>query len=110
MESPEALKNRLVEHVLGAGKPTNALLNTGTLPGDWVEKYLALLERVVAIWREQATWPREIVGAVHFASFYLNIRYDAWRSWTGGRNAQTEAGLARIRGPSELFLLAGIPK
>ncbi len=97
----------MYEHVLGEGHPGMTLLNTGKLSGEWTDTYLELLKQAVQKCEGRDTLPREIVAAVHFASWYLNIRYDAWRSFEKGkRNEQTETNLARIRTPSEFLLLS----
>ncbi len=60
-------------------------------------------------WHAEMLWPRELVAAIHVASFYFGIRYDAWRAFGGGRrNEQTERELASLRTPSELFLIRWI--
>lgn len=106
----QSLRQQLVEHVLGAKGPSQALLEHGVFPANWVAQYLALLEKASSLWKETDAWPRDAVGAIHFASFYFNIRYDAWRHGSGDRNATTERLLGQIRTPSELFLLAGVSR
>ena len=52
-------------------------------------------------------WPRDLVAAIHFASWYLHLRYNVWCSSTGQRNENTERELASLRTPSEIFLMHG---
>lgn len=106
-ESTERLIENLVAHVFD-GDVSSSLLEHGSFPPNWVSRYVALLERASNVFRDQPSWPRELVGTVHFASFYLEGRYDLWRRTSGRANERTEAMLREIRGPSEIFLLAGI--
>jgi hypothetical protein len=107
MPSPDSIESRLYEHVLGDGSPHPALLSSGVLSDEWTETYLRLLKEAVQKCEGQDSLPRDIVAAVHFASWYLNIRYDAWRGFEKGRrNEQTERNLGRLRTPSEFLLLS----
>jgi len=97
----------LYEHVLGKGQPSKVILNTGILSTEWTDTYLQLLKESVQKCEGQDSLPRDIVAAVHFASWYLNIRYDAWPAFEKGRrNEQTERNLGRLRTPSEYLLLS----
>jgi hypothetical protein len=107
MSSPDSIESRLYEHVLGEGSPHQALLSKGVLSDEWTDIYLRLLKEAVQKFEGQDSLPRDIVAAVHFASWYLNIRYDAWKSFERGpRNEQTERNLGRLRTPSEFLLLS----
>src|SRR5689334_13573309 len=107
MSSPDSTELRLYEHVLGEGQHSNVLLNTGVLSTEWTDTYLRLLKEAAQKFERQVSLPRDIVAAVHFASWYLNIRYDAWRAFEKGRrNEQTEHNLGRLRTPSEYLLLS----
>ena len=108
MPEADSIESRLYEHVLGSGSPQQALLNTGVLADDWTDTYLLLLHETVRLYDGQETLPREVVAAVHFASWYLNLRYDVWKGRPGRRNEQTERNLAKIRRPSEWLLLAPV--
>jgi hypothetical protein len=98
--------NRLRDHVFGESGPTEMLLNDGQLPDGWASEYRDLLQIAAKQWQHQPMWPRELVAAVHFASWYLHLRYDVWCA-TNGRNENTERELASLRSPSELFLMHG---
>jgi len=89
--------------VLGDGSPCGALLSDGTFPHGWVDRYLALLESVSATYTGEDMIPRRLAWAIHFASWYLPLRYDVWCKSSGGANDETVSELARIRAPSELF-------
>ncbi len=108
------MKDRLVvveqlfEHCLGVADPSHSLVNSGRFPDGWVERYLALLEEATRRWKDQPSWPRELVAAIHFASWYLGIRYEAWRGFKKSSNTATADQLATIRTPSEFFLLAAL--
>jgi hypothetical protein len=107
MSNTASIESRIYEHVLGGGQSHMSLLSTGVLSDEWTNAYLELLEEAVKKCEGQPSLPRDIVAAVHFASWYLNIRYDAWRSLKDGRrNEQTERNLARLRTPSEFLLLS----
>jgi hypothetical protein len=100
--------HRLREHVLGENGPTQSLLDEGRLPVGWAEEYLKLLRIATERWQHQPLWPRELVAAIHFASWYLPLRYDVWRALHNrSRNETTERELASLRSPSELFLMHG---
>ena len=108
MHTPDSIEARIYEHVLGSGSPHPALLDTGVLPDEWTETYLRLLKEVAQKYDGQKPLPREVVSAVHFASWYLNIRYDGWKGLhRGQRDEKTESNLGRLRAPSEFLLLSG---
>lgn len=109
MPSTDSIESRIYEHVLGQGQPSAVLLNTGVLSNEWTDTYLQLLKEVVQKYEGQDSLPRNVVAAVHFASWYLNIRYDAWCKFNKGRqNEQTDHNLARLRTPSEFLLLSAV--
>jgi hypothetical protein len=108
MESHEQLRANLFEHCLGAGNPSTELLERGTFPANWVSRYVALVERASHVWRDQSDWPREVIAAIHFASFYLEIRYQAWQHGSARDNPATRKALGEIRRHSELFLLSPV--
>lgn len=97
---------QLREHVFGNDGPTESLINEGRFPHEWASKYLELLNVATKQWQHQQMWPRELVAAIHFASWYLDLRYDAWCS-SNPPNKTTERELAAIRSTSELFLMHG---
>jgi hypothetical protein len=105
--SPEELKASLAEHCLGPDSPAFTLLATGEVAAQWVVRYRELLREVSALWRAEPLWPREVVTAIHFSSFYLELRYAAWRETSGRNNPDTEGRLATIRSTGELFLMEG---
>ncbi len=108
MPDPKPIGLQLYEHVFGEREPTVALLNTGVLSDEWTDTYLRLLKEASQAHEGQSYLPREIVAAVHFASWYLNIRYNAWRAFHHKRiKLKTEENLARVRTPSEQLLLSG---
>jgi hypothetical protein len=97
------------DHVLGRESPVQqSLLEKGEFPAGWVETYLALLKEAEKTWHNQTHLPRELVAAVHFASWYLEIRYTAWCRGAKRRNPATEGQFAGIRTPSETFLMMSV--
>ncbi len=107
MNAPDSIEARLYEHVLGSGASHPILLNTGVLSDTWTDAYLQLLEEAVQKCEGQDSLPRDTVAAVHFASWYLKIRYEAWCGFEKGRrNQRTERNLGRLRIPSEFLLLS----
>ena len=106
MLTTESVEARLYEHVIGKGSPMPVLVNTGVLSPDWVDAYLALLKEAESQWKAQPCWPRELVTAVHTASWYLHLRYDSWSGFKTKRNEATESLLGRIR--FESFLMSPI--
>lgn len=101
----EQLKQNILEHCLGGGNPSFELLETGTFPANWVSRYVSLVEKAMKVWGDEKDWPREVAASLHFASFYLEIRYDAWRKASARENPTTRRSLGEIRRCSELFLL-----
>jgi hypothetical protein len=99
--------DQLYDHVFGSREPTKTLVEQGRFPGDWTARYLDLLQVATVEWRDQPMWPRKMVAAIHFTSWYLNLRYEVWRHSTGDRNEGTERDLASLRSPSEIFLMHG---
>lgn len=98
----------LHEHVLGKGSPCRSLVDDGVFPNGWVDRYLELLATISDSYSGSDTLPRQTIWDVHFASWYLPIRYDVWRDNSGNSNDNTVGQLGRIRTPSELFLADGV--
>ena len=105
-DDKQPIAERLRDHVFGENGPTRLLLNEGRLPTGWAAKYLDIRRIAAAQWQNESLWPRELVAAIHFTSWYLELRYDAWCS-TKDHNENTERELASLRSPSELFLMYG---
>ncbi len=103
----QQLLDNLVRHVFGDGEPSSQLLNEGTFPANWVSRYERFVQSANRVWGHQNTWPKNLVGAVHFASLYLESRYAAWQT-NGLKREQTEEGLRRVRGVSEVFLIGSV--
>ena len=100
------IAHRLHDLCLGSGDPSQALLDSGRFPDGWVGTYLGLLDEAVAEWGDSPVLPRQLVGSVLYASWYLPIRYQAWRQRSGQQLTETEGDLATIRTPSAVFLLS----
>jgi hypothetical protein len=106
-----ATANALFEHVLGAGDPSQQLLDHGRLPDGWVEQYRQLLATAEAEWVDETMWPRPMVVALYYALTHLDVRYAAWRAFQGGRRDEaTERELASVTGPTRLFFARAFPK
>jgi len=110
MNSDEQLKENIFEHCLGKGNPSTELLERGSFPPNWVSRYASLVEKATHVWVDRPEWPREVVASLHFASFYLEIRYEAWRRAVAQDNAVTRRGLGQVRRCSEVFLLGSVLK
>ncbi|MDD9942871.1 MAG: hypothetical protein OXU20_17655 [Myxococcales bacterium] len=108
-ENRRALTINLWDHVFGAPDPSRHLLDEGRFPANWVSRYRALVESATNAWGAENEWPSEAVSAVHFASLYLQGRYDAWRVG-GNRNEKTESQLTEVRGASEAFLMLPVAR
>jgi hypothetical protein len=108
MTDTKPIEARIYDHVVGTGCPIPTLLNTGVLQSDWADAYLVLLQEARRTWQDQPKWPRELVTAIHVASWYLHIRYDSWSGFQKKRNEETEHSLGRIRFSSESFLMSPI--
>ena len=105
----ESVELRMRNHVLGRESPVQqSLLEKGEFPTGWVEKYLELLREAHKNWYNETCLPRELVAAVHFASWYLDLRYKTWTKFSHNRNSNTEEQLAKIKTPSETFLLMSV--
>lgn len=99
-----AVEDSLYEHVLGTGSPSEMLISQGMFPEGWVTTYLELVAKLTEHYAGQSMLPRRIVWAIHFASWYLPLRYDIWCQTTGHSNKDTEGQLSRLRAPSEIFI------
>ena len=101
------IEERLFEHVIGKDCPLNDLLQKGTLSSDWATTYLELLTEAKQTCLHQTHWPRQLVAAIHMASWILDSRYRAWSgSEQGKRNSKTEDLLATMISQSHFFLNA----
>jgi hypothetical protein len=99
------IETRMFEHVFGEGCPFDDLLNKGTISLEWVNTYLELLKEAKQTWMHQAHWPRQLVTAVHMATWILHNRYSAWSNLEQGkRNSTTEELLNKLRSQSHMFL------
>lgn len=106
-----AMANALFEHVLGAGDPSQQLVDHGRLPDGWADEYRRLLAVAEAEWLEESFWPRPMVVALYYALTHLDVRYAAWRSFEGGRRDEaTEQELATVTGPTRIFFAKAFPK
>ena len=79
------------------------LVSDGVFPTGWVDRYLALLKSVTELYAGADMIPRQTAWTIHFASWYLPLRYDVWCTASGRTNDNTIGQLARLRTPSELF-------
>ena len=104
MSPDEQLKENIFEHCLGKGNPSGELVVTGSFPANWVSRYVSLVEKATNVWSDREAWPKEVVASLHFASFYLEIRFDAWRKGCGRDNPDTRRGLGEIRRCSDIFV------
>ena len=102
-----SIEERLIEHVIGKDCPLDDLLQNGTLSPDWATTCLELLTEAKQTWLHQTRWPRQLVAAIHMASWILDNRYRAWcGSGQRKRNQKTEDLLATITSQSHFFLNA----
>ena len=107
MTCATTIESSIYEHVLGSASPVQCLLDTGVLPESWVSDYLALVTRAEEQWSQSPVLPRQLVAALHFASWYLELRYRAWATLNANaQNPHTEARLIRVRRASEPLLLS----
>jgi len=109
-ESHQSLARNLYDHCLGSGDPTGDLISRGKFPNNWVSQYRSLVNKVKNVWGDRPEWPREIVASTHFASWYLHLRYNVWKTGSGQRNEQTEKLPGAVRSSSELFLMSPASK
>jgi hypothetical protein len=98
------LEDLLYDHVFGADTPCGWLVERGAFPDGWVDRYLDIVRALTEHYTGQAMLPRRVVWAVHFASWYLPLRYDDWGEAFGKSNQHTIGELARLRTPSEVFI------
>lgn len=104
MARKDDIVDDLYRHCCSDGNPTRCLLEDGEFPDGWVDRYLTLLEEANQLWRSEDYWHKKLVAAIHFASFYLGYRYEAWCSFKKSSNVETRDLLAKIRTRSEFFL------
>src|SRR5207244_1477122 len=107
-----AISEAIFDLCLGSRCPYRSILDTGKLPATWEGDYLKQLALVSQLWAERLEIPRKVAAAIHAASLYLPLRYDAWRHLNPGmpNNPETESAIARLRTSSELFLMASLNK
>ena len=107
-----AVAEAMYQHVLGVGDPSDHLLEHGELPQGWAAEYRRLLGIAEVEWLPQPNWPRRLVAAMHYALLYLDVRYSAWRSFSGGakRDENTERELASVRASTRLFFAQSFPE
>jgi hypothetical protein len=99
------IEKRMFDHVIGDGCPLDDLLQRGTISSKWVDTYLELLAEAKQTWVSRAHWPRELVAAIHIASWVLDSRYRAWLAGDEGRrNSKTEELLSSVTSNSHIFL------
>ena len=106
MQSPklESINDKLHELVWGARQPEPALVSTGKFPDNWGDDYLSLLSTAETTLRNSSSWPRTLFVSIHFASCYLPLRYEAWKTQAGIENRETKQMLAEISLRSELLI------
>jgi hypothetical protein len=101
---PQTLVEELLEHCLGAGLPTQALLNTGRFPEGWVARYLDLAEAAYRQYAEVPLWPRELAASAYLVSVYCEKRYRDWLQGGGAPDPETEAALRQVRWAGDQML------
>lgn len=91
---------------VGSRCPYQTILDSGAMPPGWVDDYFSQLALVSKLWSKRSEIPMKVATAVHAASLYLPLRYQAWRTFhPGSSNKETDSAIARIRTWSELFLM-----
>lgn len=103
MPQDMVVADALTQHVFGPSDPSAALVESGRFPPGWVDEYRQRLDRVVAEWAEAPTWPRYMVGALHYALTHLRTRYLAWQAFNGRRDEGTEQDLCRVEGLTRIL-------
>jgi hypothetical protein len=111
MAQDMAAADALTQHVFGPSDPSAALVDSGRFPPGWVEEYRRRLDRVAAEWADAPTWPRYMVGALHYALTHLRVRYSAWQAFdrNGRRDEGTEQDLCRVEAPTRILLARAFP-
>lgn len=106
MQSPKlaSINDKLHELVWGASQPEAALVSMGKFPENWGDDYLSLLSTAESTLRNSSFWPRSLFVSIHFASCYLPLRYEAWKTQAGIENRETKQILAEISLRSELLI------
>ena len=102
-----SIADKLYDHVFGGSNPIGRLVDDGCFPDGWTTTYLSLLEQASKEWKDQLIWPSKMVAAIHFTSWYLELRYEVWQTSSGKRDERTEQQLNSLRSPSEIFLMHG---
>jgi hypothetical protein len=92
-----SVAERLLEHCMGIGLPTQDLLNHGRFPEGWVDKYLALVQEAKHEYADQPLWPREFAASAYLVSVYCDKRYRDYLRGGGAEDAETEIALRRVR-------------
>jgi len=79
------------------GIPLQTLLNTGTFPDGWPERYLNFLDRVAHQYPGRSSLPHAVMAVLYNASVYCTKRYLDWQRDSGSTNDATEQVVNRIR-------------
>lgn len=100
----DSINDKLHKLVWGSSQPEAALVSMGKFPDNWGDDYLFLLSTAESTLRNSSFWPRTLFVSIHFASCYLPLRYEAWKTQAGIDNRETKQILAEISLRSELLI------
>ncbi len=104
------IEQRLYDHCLGSADPSGHLVDTGSFPPGWVQRFDELLAEAKDRWGSETSLPRTLAAALFFASFFPEYRYGAAQALNARVNQQTEHDMAHLRSVSSLFLFNGLPR
>jgi hypothetical protein len=105
----ESIEDLLYDHCLGAGDPSEYLLDQRRFPPGWVRRFDELLEAAKSRWGAETMIPRALAAGLFYVSFFPEYRCTAGRTISGrGGEEQTERDMAHLRSVSSLFLFQGV--
>ncbi|MEM1446897.1 MAG: hypothetical protein AAGF84_12635 [Planctomycetota bacterium] len=97
---------QFLDELFGEGIPIQQILRTGSVPDDWLDRYLNFMERVESAWDVESPLPREIVAVIYNASVYGTKRYfDGQRINPDSTTKDTSDEINRMRWAGDRLLL-----
>ncbi|MEM1446130.1 MAG: hypothetical protein AAGF84_08750 [Planctomycetota bacterium] len=94
-----------LDELFSTGVPLQELLNHGTFPEGWPERYCAFVEQVSACHDANEPLPREVVAVIYNASVYCTKRYNDWCSHWGSKNPATFDQVNQVRWAGDRLVL-----
>ena len=95
-----------LSEIFNDGMPLRDLINKGSFPEGWPDRYLEFIEQVSQAYGASEPLPREVIAVIYTASAYCIKRYHDWQRLTGGENELTKARVDEIRWAGDSLILS----